>query len=85
VPIEACVVVPLSPLPELVSHEQELLAGVPDHESVKSPQVREPLHSSPGIFAIIEPFRWTTSSCESGSMKFSVNAYRSEKVIFSWW
>ena len=30
--------------------------------------------SSPGIFASSEPFPCTTSSCDSGSMKFSPNA-----------
>ena len=39
---------------------------------------------SPGIFDSIEPLPCTTSSCESGRMKFSVNAYTSENVS-SWW
>jgi hypothetical protein len=28
---------------------------------------------------------WTTSSWESGSTKFSLNAYISENVIWLWW
>ena len=31
-------------------------------------------HSSPGIFSMSDPLPWTTSSCESGSMKFSLKA-----------
>src|SRR5438270_915487 len=41
--------------------------------------------SSPGIFAISDPLPWTTSSCDSGSMKFSPNAYSIRKVRFEWW
>ena len=29
---------------------------------------------SPGILSSIDRLRWTTSSCEYGRMKFSVNA-----------
>src|SRR6266481_3817170 len=35
---------------------------------------------SPGILCRIEFLPWTTSSWEKGSRKFSVKAYRSEKV-----
>ena len=41
-------------------------------------------HASPGIRASSEPLPCTTSSCDSGSTKFSVNAYISPKVIRSW-
>jgi hypothetical protein len=39
---------------------------------------------SPGILASSEPLPCTTSSCEMGSMKFSLKAYISEKRISSW-
>src|SRR3954462_3628822 len=40
---------------------------------------------SPGILFSSEPFPCTTSSCESGSTKFSLNAYMSENVGGGWW
>ncbi len=40
---------------------------------------------SPGILANIEPLPWTTSSCESGSTKFSLNAYIRLNVSSWWW
>ena len=39
-PVEAFVVVPLAPLPELAAHEHELLAGVAVHVAVERAQVR---------------------------------------------
>ena len=47
VPVEAAVEVPLPPLPELVSHEDELLAGVAPHVAVEEAEVREPLPRVP--------------------------------------
>src|SRR2546428_4796597 len=38
-PIEARVVAPFAPLPELRTHEEQLLAGVPVHVSVKQPEI----------------------------------------------
>ena len=35
---------------------------------------------SPGIFEYSDPLPCTTSSCDSGRMKFSVNAYTIENV-----
>src|SRR5438874_13599413 len=43
VPIEAALVTPFLLLPELASHEQQLLAGMPVHEGVIGTQVCEPL------------------------------------------
>ena len=40
---------------------------------------------SPGILSSSEPLPCTTSSCESGSTKFSLNAYMSENVSVWWW
>ena len=51
--------------------------------SARSPAKRR--HSSPGIFPSSEPLPCTTSSCESGRKKFSLNAYISEKVSSLWW
>src|SRR5262245_35110608 len=42
-PIERMVVPPFCFLTELVAHEQELLAGVPEHEAVIGAQVGEAL------------------------------------------
>lgn len=42
-------------------------------------------HSSPGILPSSDPLPCTTSSCESGSTKFSEYAYISENVIWWWW
>ena len=42
-------------------------------------------HRSPGIFEYSEPLPWTTSSWDSGRMKFSLNAYISENVSSWWW
>jgi hypothetical protein len=41
--------------------------------------------ASPGIRSHSEPLPCTTSSCDSGSTKFSLNAYISENVIWLWW
>ncbi|SKY64725.1 Uncharacterised protein [Mycobacteroides abscessus subsp. abscessus] len=41
------------------------------------------VHESPGIRLHSVPLPCTTSSCESGSTKFSLHAYISENVI-SW-
>ena len=40
--------------------------------------------SSPGIRVHSEPLPCTTSSCDSGSMKFSLHAYISENVTSLW-
>jgi len=40
-PIEASIVVPLTPLPKFASHEQQLLAGMALHIAVQQPQVCE--------------------------------------------
>src|SRR5438552_18145882 len=40
---------------------------------------------SPGIFESSEPLPCTTSSCESGRMKFSFHAYTIENVSSWWW
>jgi hypothetical protein len=37
--------------------------------------------SSPGIFPNMERLPCTTSSCENGKTKFSLNAYINENVI----
>ena len=37
------------------------------------------------MFESSEPLPCTTSSCESGSTKFSLNAYISENVSVWWW
>ena len=42
-------------------------------------------HSSPGILPSSDPLPCTTSSCDRGSTKFSLNAYISENVISLWW
>ena len=73
-PVEALVVVPLVGLPELAAHEQELLARVGPHEAVEQAQVGEALPVVARHLVSSEPLPWTTSSWESGSMKFSVNA-----------
>src|SRR6202166_1056306 len=41
VPIQARIVIPLRPLAELITHEQELLAGMAEHEPVQEPQICE--------------------------------------------
>ena len=41
VPVEARVVIPLPPLPELAAHEHQLLAGLRVHPPEQEPQVRE--------------------------------------------
>ena len=46
VPVEAPIVMPLAPLAELASHEQELFARMAVHVAVQQAQVGEPL---PGI------------------------------------
>src|SRR4029077_3723839 len=40
---------------------------------------------SPGILSSSERLPCTTSSCESGRTKFSLNAYMSENVNVWWW
>ena len=40
---------------------------------------------SPGILSSSDRFPCTTSSCESGRTKFSLNAYMSENVSVWWW
>ena len=40
---------------------------------------------SPGILSSSDRLPWTTSSCDSGRMKFSLNAYMSENVSWWWW
>jgi hypothetical protein len=79
VPVQAGVVVPFAALRELAAHEQQLLARVAPHEAVEQAQVGELLPASPGILASSEPLPCTTSSCDSGSTKFSLKAYTSEK------
>src|SRR4029434_7054537 len=46
-PVEAPVVVPLAPLPDLATHEEELLAGVRPHERVEGAKVGKPLPVAP--------------------------------------
>ena len=41
-------------------------------------------HSSPGIFSSSDLLPCTTSSCEIGSTKFSVNAYTMLNVMLFW-
>ena len=74
VPVERVVVVPLAPLGELAAHEQQLLARVRPHVGVERAQVRELLPVVARHLVSSEPLPWTTSSCESGRTKFSVNA-----------
>src|SRR5207245_11413562 len=41
VPLQAGIVIPLGPLAELIPHEQELPAGVAEHEPIQQPQIRK--------------------------------------------
>jgi hypothetical protein len=47
-PVEAAVEVPLPPLPELVPHEEQFLAGVAPHVAVEETEVGELLPGIPG-------------------------------------
>ena len=73
-PIGPVVVIPLVPLGKFTTHEQQFLAGVRPHVGVQQTQIGELCHISPGIWLISDPLPWTTSSCDNGSMKFSVKA-----------
>ena len=63
VPVEGDFFIPFMELTEILSHEEKFLARMSEHESVADFQV--------GKF-ILEHLRWTTSSCESTRMKFSL-------------
>ena len=79
------VVVPLAPLAELAAHEQQLLARDARTCSRRARAAsRASASRSPGILSSIERLPCTTSSCENGRTKFSVNAYSIENVIWSW-
>jgi hypothetical protein len=73
VPVEHAGAVPFQPLAELGTHEQQLLARVREHDRLYSVRrLAKRCHSSPGILFSIDCLPCTTSSCENGSMKFSV-------------
>ena len=55
------------------------------HVGEQGAQPGELFHSSPGILPSSDPLPCTTSSWDSGSTKFSLNAYIIEKVISLWW
>jgi hypothetical protein len=74
VPVEARLVVPLLPLRQLAAHEQQLLARLRPHVAVEQPQVGELLPVVARHLASSEPLPCTTSSCDSGSTKFSEKA-----------
>ena len=74
IPIEAAIVIPFAALRELVAHEEQLLAGMRVHVAVEQSHVGELLPAIARHLLEIEPLPCTTSSCESGSTKFSSNA-----------
>ena len=81
-PGEILVVAPLVPLAELAAHEHQLLAGMRQSCSRSAGDSSRSLrHSSPGILSSSERLPCTTSSCDSGRMKCSENAYTNENVI----
>ena len=71
-PVERTVMVPFPPLAEFPAHEQELLAGMSEHQPVERAKIREFPPVVPGIFPSRELLPCTTSSWESGSTKFSL-------------
>ena len=54
-PFQAGVVVPLTPLPELSSHEQHFLAGMPVHEAIEGTEVGKALPLVAGHFVEQRP------------------------------
>jgi len=61
-------------LPDLVAHEEQLLARMRPHESEIGAQIGELLPRIAGGAPISEYLPCTTSSWESGRMNFSENA-----------
>ena len=84
-PVEVAIVVPFVPLAELPAHEEQLLARLGVHVAEQQPEVGEFLPRVAGHLRQQRAFAMTTSSCESGSTKFSENAYIMRKVALSWW
>jgi hypothetical protein len=85
VPVERLLALPLGLLAPLEPLEEELLAGVRPHEAVERAEVRELLPLVARHLVEHGALPCTTSSCESGSMKFSVKAYTSVNVSSWWW
>ena len=79
-PLNRPVVIPLRALPQLAAHESQFLSRMRVQVRIQQPQVRELLPQISGILFSSEPFPCTTSSCDSGSTKFSLNAYSIENV-----
>ena len=64
--------IPLSELAELLAHEQQLLSGVRPHEAVIRPHRSPPAaRGRPACGPGSSALPWTTSSWDSGRMKFS--------------
>ena len=72
VPVEGDFFIPFMELTEILSHEEKFLARMSEHESVADFQVGKFILVFARHLLIIEHLRWTTSSCESTRMKFSL-------------
>jgi hypothetical protein len=73
-PVQAAVLGPLRQLPEVLAHEQQLLARVPPHVAEEGAHVRELLPVVARHLREQLPLPCTTSSWLIGRMKFSLNA-----------
>jgi hypothetical protein len=74
VPVEAAVVVPLAALANSSPMKSSFFPGCPNWYPYSRRRLAKRCQSSPGILARSERLPCTTSSWESGSMKFSLKA-----------